>query len=351
MRARGYESRARTVRAGLVPQPQRGRGTRAGFTHRFTTTVACHTAVPQPWKGRGTHVPSHCVHSALWHRFATGSNVELRGTLATRHSRRARRGFTLIELLVVIAIIALLISVMLPALSAARTQGKSAVCATRLKQLGVGLLMYAHDYEGRMMPAAYTSNATVGTGAPIYWWGTNAAAVIDHTKGFVWPYLQVPLDADGVMECPEQPWGSYQPQGAAQQVTSTYGYNGYYLSPAHTPGWSFAIGNRPWQQASTVRDPARVFAFADAAIDLGGSLPRNSALLDPPVLYQGFGWAPNGSPTTSFRHRNRTHAVHVDGHVDSYGAAQAIIGSERFQIGSVGDGGNGPHYVPDWRDW
>jgi len=159
-----------------------------------------------------------------------------------------------------------------------------------------------------MMPAAYTSNATVGTGAPIYWWGTNAAAVIDHTKGFVWPYLQVPLDADGVMECPEQPWGSYQPQGAAQQVTSTYGYNGYYLSPAHTPGWSFAIGNRPWQQASTVRDPARVFAFADAAIDLGGSLPRNSALLDPPVLYQGFGWAPNGSPTTSFRHRNRTHA-------------------------------------------
>jgi len=348
MRRRCQSLCAYTVRAGHVPQPWKGRGTR----HDCPCGGA---VVSQPRRGRGTRTLWHRSGTketpALWHRFATGGNVVQRDRPSTPRRRRVTSGFTLIELLVALAIIALLISVLVPALSAARGQGKSAVCAARLKQLGQGLLMYAHDYEGRMMPAAYTSTATVGTGPPVYWWGTNTALEVDHTKGFVWPYLQVPLDADGVMECPEQPWGSYQPQGAAQQITSTYGYNGYYLSPAHTPGWSFAIGNRPWQQASTVRDPARVFAFADAAIDLGGSLPRNSALLDPPVLYQGFGWAPNGSPTTSFRHRNRTHAVHVDGHVESYGAEQATILSERFQIGSVGDGTNSPHYVPDWRDW
>ena len=270
------------------------------------------------------------------------------------HSRSqidVRRGFTLIELLVAIAIIALLIAVLVPALSAARGKGKSAVCGTRLRQLGQALHMYAHDFDGMLMPAAYTSTATVGTSSPVYWWGSNAAMEVDHTKGFVWPYLQVPLDADGVMECPEQPWGSYQPQGAARQVTSTYGYNGYYLSPPHTPGWSFSIGNRPWQQVSTVRDSSRVIAFADTAIDLGGSLPHNSALLDPPILYQGFGWAPNGSPTTSFRHRGRSQTVQVDGHVETFSTSQGKITSERFKIGSIGDGTNAPYYVPDWRDW
>jgi prepilin-type N-terminal cleavage/methylation domain-containing protein/prepilin-type processing-associated H-X9-DG protein len=59
-----------------------------------------------------------------------------------------RRGFTLIELLVVIAIIALLMSILMPALGIAREQGRRAVCAQNEKNMGLGLNLYANDYNG-----------------------------------------------------------------------------------------------------------------------------------------------------------------------------------------------------------
>ncbi len=268
-------------------------------------------------------------------------------------ARRALGGaFTLIELLVVVALVAILLAVLLPALSAARREGMSAACGARLRELGSALHMYANDYDGRAMPLAYWMAETIGSGPVVYWWGTNAGTPegVDHMRGFVWPYLQSALQAGSVFECPEQPWGSYLPQGAASGITSTYGYNGYYLSPAHTPGWGMQIAQRPWQSLSRVRDAARVFAFADTAIDFGGPQPMNNALLDPPMLYSGTDWSPNFSPTTSFRHRGSADAVHVDGHVARYKAQRNWLKSPRFSIGSIGTG-NGPHYVPDWREW
>jgi prepilin-type N-terminal cleavage/methylation domain-containing protein len=82
---------------------------------------------------------------------------------AIRLFPRGRKAFTLVELLIVIGIIVVLLSILMPAFSAARSQSVAVRCMNNLRQLGFGLLQYAADNRGN-----FPENVT--TPEPEYWY-------------------------------------------------------------------------------------------------------------------------------------------------------------------------------------
>lgn len=69
-----------------------------------------------------------------------------------RKATQRQTAFTLVELLVVIGIIALLVAILLPALNKARQYAQSAACLSNLRQIGMGMLMYAQENRGYVVP-------------------------------------------------------------------------------------------------------------------------------------------------------------------------------------------------------
>ena len=112
----------------------------------------------------------------------------------------ARRQFTLIELLVVVAVIAILAAMLLPVLSKTRRQAKMTLCMNNLRELGLGLTMYASDSDD------YYPRRTIGE----HWLGPR------HALFFKPPGLTLDdrpqyasyLNLDITMDCPLSPVGS-----------------------------------------------------------------------------------------------------------------------------------------------
>lgn len=89
--------------------------------------------------------------------------------------KKTYRGFTLIELLVVVSIIALLVSILMPALGRARQQAQSVLCKTNLRTIGLAEVLYATDNNDYLVTTRGDRDGNFG-----YYWAAQLWAVFNH---------------------------------------------------------------------------------------------------------------------------------------------------------------------------
>jgi prepilin-type N-terminal cleavage/methylation domain-containing protein/prepilin-type processing-associated H-X9-DG protein len=106
---------------------------------------------------------------------------------------RKRFAFTLIELLVVIAIIAILAAILFPVFAQAREKARQASCISNLKQLTLGWVMYAQDYDESFPQWFWAQNYSAGTNNATTLW---CNAIFPYVKNV--QVYQCPSDARGV---------------------------------------------------------------------------------------------------------------------------------------------------------
>lgn len=183
--------------------------------------------------------------------------------------KRNRKGFTLIELLVVVAIIAILASMLLPALSQARERARAAVCMNNLKQIGFAFEMYKLDFQ-----SFYPANWVIphGSGDDFGWTWREA----------LWAYIAPGRDLPGtyytpkIYNCPSDK-GRMRTAG---QLQSSYNMNnhcflwgvniadGIGYSAGYTDGLDYNSFTVPpeatlWTNDAWVKDPSGTILVVD----------------------------------------------------------------------------------------
>jgi prepilin-type N-terminal cleavage/methylation domain-containing protein/prepilin-type processing-associated H-X9-DG protein len=182
------------------------------------------------------------------------------GRAAGRPARR-RAGFTLVELLVVIGIIALLISILLPALGTARRAGRSVKCIAALREIGSGFHMYSIEYKGWWPVAVHQGGNTqfpLNASEPEMRWPDLIARFITSAKNPQYDDVYTVRKNSVLWGCPE--WAKSQESddvAFADKVRVGYGMQYYplsdnsklaYITTAGTTGRYFKLTE--WSKAS-----------------------------------------------------------------------------------------------------
>lgn len=230
-----------------------------------------------------------------------------------------RRGFTLVELLVVIGVIAVLIALLLPALNGARKQARATTCLSQLRQIGLGMQMYANASSG-VVPLGLCRvwNWDGGQGSALYWDDFLKGADLCGSGTANWQQALVPNDK--VFYCP---------QNREMDALNP----GVYGSP------SVDERNAGMRDLNWGSDPTKQSVLPHVR---PSKVKRNTqfpVLIDSTMSVQKFpgrgarSWAPNAwavNANASSRgmiwlaHRNRANVLFADGHAEACDAGRLL---------------------------
>lgn len=226
-----------------------------------------------------------------------------------KHFTRSHdEGFTLIELLVVISIIALLIAMLLPALSRARNAAYDIQCMSNLRQIGIAAANYASDWNNYCLETNYDGQIVIGVNSANGRWLDSA-----------WEYLNKNWQ---VLECPLQ--RLTRTQGGISQPPSPYEARTY--APGYGVNWRVHIsGNNTTNKTvkiDDIRHASRRVYFSDTGVRFQGGI--NSTNVD---LYKEW-WNPYAS-----------YATHTTSNGRSPSARHKVQGTFQVIVGGGVDGG------------